>query len=64
MLSTGGRGAPFRPQAGLRSRVCRSATTILLSAIGAGVFAVLRVIHPLAPTHLLALALAGLAGVV
>jgi cation diffusion facilitator family transporter len=37
--------------------------TILLSAIGAGVFAVLRIISPLAPTHLLALALAGVTGV-
>ncbi len=38
--------------------------TILASAITAGVFAVLRIIHPLAPTHLLALALAGAVGVV
>jgi cation diffusion facilitator family transporter len=38
--------------------------TILLSALAAGAFAVLRIIQPLAPTHLLALALAGGAGVV
>jgi cation diffusion facilitator family transporter len=38
--------------------------TILLSAVGAGAFAVLRIVQPLAPTHLLALALAGAAGVV
>jgi Co/Zn/Cd efflux system component len=37
--------------------------TILLSALGAGAFAVLRIIQPAAPTHLLALALAGGAGV-
>jgi cation diffusion facilitator family transporter len=37
--------------------------TILASAVAAGVFAVLRIVHPLAPTHLLALALAGLVGV-
>ena len=38
--------------------------TILFSAIAAGVFAVLRIVQPLAPTHLLALALAGAVGVV
>lgn len=38
--------------------------TILISAITAGVFAVLRIIHPLPPTHLLALALAGCVGVI
>jgi cation diffusion facilitator family transporter len=38
--------------------------TILASAITAGVFAILRIIHPLAPHHLLALALAGTIGVV
>jgi cation diffusion facilitator family transporter len=37
---------------------------ILVSAITAGVFAVERIINPLAPEHLLALALAGAAGVV
>jgi cation diffusion facilitator family transporter len=37
--------------------------TILASAITAGVFAILRIIHPLAPTHLLALGLAGAVGV-
>jgi cation diffusion facilitator family transporter len=38
--------------------------TILASALTAGVFAVLRIVHPLAPEHLLALALAGGVGVV
>jgi cation diffusion facilitator family transporter len=38
--------------------------TILVSAITAGVFAILRIIHPLSPTHLLALTLAGAVGVV
>jgi cation diffusion facilitator family transporter len=38
--------------------------TILASAITAGVFAVLRIIHPLAPQHLLALGLAGAIGVI
>jgi cation diffusion facilitator family transporter len=38
--------------------------TILLSAVGAGAFAVLRIVQPLAPTHLLALAIAGTAGIV
>jgi cation diffusion facilitator family transporter len=38
--------------------------TIFASAIAAGVFAILRIIHPLAPTNLLALALAGLIGVI
>jgi cation diffusion facilitator family transporter len=38
--------------------------TILASAITAGVFAIERIIHPLAPEHLLALALAGAIGVV
>jgi len=38
--------------------------TILASALIAGVFAVLRIVHPLAPEHLLALALAGAVGVV
>jgi Cation efflux family len=37
--------------------------TILASAIGAGVFAVHRIVSPLAPEHLLALGLAGGAGV-
>lgn len=37
---------------------------ILASAISAGVFAVLRIVHPHAPDHLVALALAGAAGVV
>jgi cation diffusion facilitator family transporter len=38
--------------------------TILASAIIAGVFAVVRIIHPLAPTSLLALGLAGAVGIV
>jgi cation diffusion facilitator family transporter len=37
--------------------------TILASAITAGVFAIERIIHPLAPDHLLALTLAGVVGV-
>jgi cation diffusion facilitator family transporter len=38
--------------------------TIFASAVTAGVFAVLRIIHPLAPTHLLALGAAGVVGIV
>src|SRR3954447_1278503 len=38
--------------------------TILISAITAGAFAIERIIHPLAPDHLLALALAGVVGVI
>jgi cation diffusion facilitator family transporter len=38
--------------------------TIFASAITAGVFAVLRIIHPLPPTHLFALAAAGVIGVI
>jgi cation diffusion facilitator family transporter len=38
--------------------------TILASAVTAGVFAILRIIHPLAPDHLLALGLAGAVGIV
>ena len=38
--------------------------TIFASAVAAGVFAVLRIVHPLAPSHLLALSLAGVIGVV
>jgi cation diffusion facilitator family transporter len=38
--------------------------TILASAIAAGVFAIERIINPLPPTHLLALALAGVVGVI
>jgi cation diffusion facilitator family transporter len=37
--------------------------TILFSAIAAGAFAVERIVNPLAPDHLLALALAGVVGV-
>src|SRR4051794_7496728 len=37
--------------------------TILASAVAAGVFAVERIVHPLAPEHLLALGLAGAVGV-
>jgi cation diffusion facilitator family transporter len=38
--------------------------TILASAITAGVFAIVRIVHPLAPKHLLALMLAGAIGVI
>lgn len=38
--------------------------TILVSAITAGVFAIERIIHPLAPDHLLVLTLAGVIGVI
>lgn len=38
--------------------------TILASAITAGVFAIERIVNPLAPEHLLALALAGVIGVI
>jgi cation diffusion facilitator family transporter len=38
--------------------------TILASAITAGAFAIMRIIHPLAPKHVLALALAGAIGVI
>lgn len=38
--------------------------TILASAITAGVFAIERIVHPLAPEHLLALTLAGAIGVI
>jgi cation diffusion facilitator family transporter len=38
--------------------------TIFASAIAAGVFAIERIVHPLAPHHLLALALAGAVGIV
>lgn len=37
--------------------------TILASAITAGVFAIVRIVHPLSPGHLLALGLAGAVGV-
>jgi cation diffusion facilitator family transporter len=37
--------------------------TILASAITAGVFAIVRIVHPLSPRHLLALGLAGAVGV-
>ena len=37
--------------------------TILASAISAGVFAIARIVHPLSPSHLLALGLAGAVGV-
>lgn len=37
--------------------------TIFASAVTAGVFAVLRIIHPLPPTHLLALGAAGVVGI-
>jgi cation diffusion facilitator family transporter len=38
--------------------------TILASAIAAGVFAIERIVHPLAPQHLVALTLAGVIGVI
>jgi cation diffusion facilitator family transporter len=38
--------------------------TILASAIAAGIFAIERIVHPLAPRHLLALGLAGAVGVI
>jgi cation diffusion facilitator family transporter len=38
--------------------------TIFASAVTAGVFAVLRIIHPLPPTHLFALGAAGVIGVI
>jgi cation diffusion facilitator family transporter len=38
--------------------------TILASAVAAGVFAVERIVNPLAPDHLVALALAGAVGVI
>jgi cation diffusion facilitator family transporter len=38
--------------------------TILASAITAGVFAIVRIVHPLSPKHLLALALAGAIGMI
>jgi cation diffusion facilitator family transporter len=38
--------------------------TILASAIAAGIFAIERIVHPLAPDHLPALALAGAVGVI
>jgi cation diffusion facilitator family transporter len=38
--------------------------TILASAVTAGIFAIERIIHPLAPEHLLALGLAGAIGIV
>jgi len=38
--------------------------TIFASAVTAGVFAVLRIVHPLPPTHLFALAAAGVIGVI
>lgn len=58
-------GAAFllRSERAERSAGLLVVLTILASAVAAGVFAVLRIIHPLAPTHLLALGLAGAAGV-
>jgi cation diffusion facilitator family transporter len=37
--------------------------TILASAISAGVFAILRIVHPLAPSHLVVLGIAGAVGI-
>jgi cation diffusion facilitator family transporter len=58
-------GAAFllRSQRAERGAGIAVVLTILLSAITAGAFAVERIINPLAPQHLLALALAGAAGV-
>jgi cation diffusion facilitator family transporter len=58
-------GAAFilRSQSAERGAGLAVVLAILASAIAAGVFAIDRVVHPLAPTHLLALALAGAAGV-
>lgn len=59
-------GAAFLLRSGRAERGAGVAVvlTILASAIAAGAFAVDRIVHPLAPDHLLALALAGAAGVV
>lgn len=59
-------GAAFLMRSGRAERGAGVAVvlTILASAITAGVFAILRIIHPLAPHHLLALTLAGAIGVV
>ena len=59
-------GAAFllRSAVGERRAGVAVVLTILLSAIAAGVFAMLRIIQPAAPTHLGALALAGAAGVI
>jgi cation diffusion facilitator family transporter len=59
-------GAAFllRSASAERSAGLAVVLTILASAITAGVFAIVRIIHPLAPAHLLALTLAGVVGVV
>jgi cation diffusion facilitator family transporter len=58
-------GAAFllRSQRAERGAGIAVVLTILASAVGAAVFAVLRIVSPQAPGHLLALALAGGAGV-
>jgi divalent metal cation (Fe/Co/Zn/Cd) transporter len=58
--------AAFLLRSGRAERGARVAVvlTMLASAITAGVFAILRIIYPLAPHHLLALTLAGAIGVV
>jgi cation diffusion facilitator family transporter len=59
-------GAAFvlRSQRAERGAGLAVVLTILASAITAGVFAIERIIHPLAPGHLLALGLAGVIGVI
>ena len=59
-------GAAFllRSQAAERKAGLAVVGTIFASALAAGSFAVLRIIDPLAPTHLLVLALAGAVGVI
>jgi cation diffusion facilitator family transporter len=59
-------GAAFllRSQRAERGAGIAVVLTILASAITAGVFAIERVINPLAPEHLLALGLAGAVGVI
>jgi cation diffusion facilitator family transporter len=59
-------GAAFllRSQRAERGAGIAVVLTILASALTAGVFAVARIIHPLSPKHLLAVALAGAIGVV
>src|SRR5918999_5901219 len=59
-------GAAFllRSQRAERGAGIAVVLAILTSAITAGVFAVERIVNPLAPDHLLALALAGAVGVI
>jgi Co/Zn/Cd efflux system component len=59
-------GAAFLLRSGRAERAAGLAVVlaILVSAITAGVFAIERIINPLAPEHLLALALAGAVGAI